>query len=164
MTDETPEIQAHRPPDEVPDGVGDASGSGREGDLPFEEIPEEVRRAASHALDRKAREVLAMDLRGISTATDWFLLATGNSDIQVRAIAENILDRFREKGLRPNHVEGLEGGRWVLLDFVDSVIHVFHPAAREFYQLERLWGDAATYAWPEVDAPPASDPGTGGPS
>ncbi len=159
MTDEIPEIEADRPAAEAEDRVAGASGSGREGDLPLHEIPEEVRKAASHALDRKARDVLAMDLRGISSATDWFLLATGNSDIQVRAIAENILDRFREAGLRPNHVEGLEGGRWVLLDFVDSVIHVFHPAAREFYQLERLWGDAATHAWPDEDGPAPAEGG-----
>jgi ribosome-associated protein len=107
-------------------------------------LPREVGRAAELALDRKAEEVLALDLRGISSATDFFLLATGNSDIQVKAIADRIIDELKKEGVRPNHVEGLQGGRWVLIDYIDWVVHVFHPAAREFYQLEHLWGDAPT--------------------
>ena len=87
---------------------------------------------------------MALDLRGVSSATDFFVLATGNSDIQVRAIAEHVLEELAKKGFRPLHVEGLDRARWVLLDFVDFVVHVFHPQAREFYQLENLWGDAPT--------------------
>jgi len=94
------------------------------------------------ALERKALDVMVLDLTGISSATDHFLLATGNSDVQVKAIAEHILDELKKAGDRPEHVEGLEGGRWVLLDYIDYVVHVFHPQAREFYQLESLWGDA----------------------
>jgi len=109
-----------------------------------EAFPAEVVQAAESALDRKAEEVVALDLRGISSATDYFILATGNSDIQVRAIAEHILDRFRIDGIKPFHVEGLDRARWVLLDYVDFVVHVFHPSARAFYQLELLWGDAPT--------------------
>ena len=111
---------------------------------PLEDLPEEVARAAELALDRKAENVIALDLRGVSSATDFFVLATGNSDIQVRAIAEHIVEELRKDGLRPLHVEGLDRARWVLLDFVDFVVHVFHPLAREFYQLELLWGDAPT--------------------
>ncbi len=122
----------------------------------IEDLPEVLARAAGLALERKAGDVLAMDLRGISTATDWFLLATGNSDIQVRAIADHVLERMRAEGHRPNHVEGLQGGRWVLLDFVDYVVHIFHPAAREFYQLERLWGDAPVQFF--EDETPSSAP------
>ncbi len=106
--------------------------------------PPEVERAAELALERKAKDVVAMDLRGLSSATDFFLLATGTSDIQVKAIAEHVLDELKKEGVRPNHVEGLQGGRWVLLDYVDLVVHIFHPSAREFYQLEHLWGDAPT--------------------
>ncbi len=112
------------------------------GDL--EELPEDILQAAESALDRKAEQVVALDLRGISSATDYFVLATGNSDIQVRAIAEHILESMANRGVRPLHVEGLDRGRWVLIDFVDFVVHVFHPLAREFYQLELLWGDAPT--------------------
>lgn len=109
-----------------------------------EELPQEVIRAAELALDRKAEQVVALDLRGISSATDFFVLATGNSDIQVRAIAEHIVEELGKAGVRPLHVEGMDRARWILMDFVDFVVHVFHPLARDFYQLELLWGDAPT--------------------
>ena len=107
-------------------------------------FPPEVLQAASLALDRKAEDVVALDLRGISSATDFFVLATGNSDIQVRAIAEHVMDELKKAGIRPLHVEGMDRARWVLMDFVDFVIHILHPSARAFYQLELLWGDAPT--------------------
>lgn len=106
------------------------------------EMPTPVARAADLALERKGYDVIALDLRGISSATDFFVLASGRSDVQVKAIAEHISDELRREGTRPSHVEGLRGGRWVLLDYIDFVVHVFHPHAREFYQLENLWGDA----------------------
>ena len=106
------------------------------------EFPEEVRRAAELAIERKGHDVLVLDLRGISSATDYFVIAGGTSDVQVKAIAEHIVDELKKDGVRPEHVEGLQGGRWVLLDYVDFIVHVFHPQARDFYQLERLWGDA----------------------
>ena len=111
------------------------------------DLPREVGRAAELALDRKAEEVLVLDLRKISSATDFFLLATGNSDIQVKAIADRIIDELKKEGVRPSHVEGLQGGRWVLIDYIDWIVHVFHPSAREFYQLEHLWGDAPVQAF-----------------
>lgn len=106
------------------------------------QLPEKIRRAAELALDRKASDVVVLDLRGISSATDYFIVATGNSDIQVKAIADWISEQMRELGEKPDHVEGLETARWVLLDYIDFVVHVFHPQAREFYQIESLWGDA----------------------
>ena len=106
------------------------------------ELPAEVARAAELAMERKAQELVVLDLRGISSATDYFLLASGTSDIQVRSIAEHIIEEMRNEGVRPGHVEGLEGGHWVLIDYIDFVVHVFHPQARSFYQLEGLWGDA----------------------
>jgi ribosome-associated protein len=111
-------------------------------ELPRDSLPGEVLRAAELALERKAEGVVTLDLRGLSPATDYFVLATGNSDIQVRAIADHVLDELSKEGLRPLHVEGMDRARWVLLDFVDFVVHVFHPLARDFYQLELLWGDA----------------------
>lgn len=105
-------------------------------------LPAEVARAAELAMDRKAKELVALDLRGISSATDYFLLGSGTSDVQVRSIAEHIIEEMKKEGVRPGHVEGLEGGRWVLIDYIDFVVHVFHPEARSFYQLEGLWGDA----------------------
>lgn len=102
----------------------------------------EVTRAIDLARDRKARDLTVLDLRGVSSATDFFLVGTGTSDIHVRGIAEHIIDELKKYDIRPDHVEGLRGGRWVLIDYIDFVVHVFHPAARDFYQLERLWGDA----------------------
>ena len=117
--------------------------------IPSEELPESVTRAAESALERKAEDVVALDLRGVSSATDYFVLATGSSDIQVRAIAERVIEALEAHGVKPLHVEGLDRARWVLLDFVDFVVHVFHPQARDFYQLERLWGDAPDQSFAE---------------
>lgn len=115
-----------------------------------DEFPSEVRRAAELALERKAHDVVILDLRGISTATDYFVIAGGTSDVQVKAIAEHVLDELKKDSVRPEHSEGLRGGRWVLLDYVDFVVHVFHPQARAFYQLENLWGDAPRWEAPDV--------------
>jgi ribosome-associated protein len=109
------------------------------------DVPRELARAAELASDRKAAEPVLLDLRGISTATDYFLIVSGTSDTHVKSIADNIIEELKKEGVRPSHVEGLRGGRWVLIDYIDYVVHVFHPAARDFYQLERLWGDAPTH-------------------
>jgi ribosome-associated protein len=106
------------------------------------DLPAPVTRAAELLLDRKAYDVTLLDLRNLSGAADFFLVATGRSDTHVSAAADHMIDELKKEGTRPIGVEGLRGGRWVLADYVDFVVHVFHPAAREFYQLERLWGDA----------------------
>jgi ribosome-associated protein len=113
------------------------------------DMPSVLERATALAADRKALDMIVMDLRGLSNATDFFLIATGTSDMHVRSIAEHVMEELKKEGQRPDHVEGLRAGRWVLLDYIDFVVHVFHPAAREFYQLERLWGDAPTLAFQE---------------
>lgn len=130
--------------------MSDPSGDERAvvGEWLPENVPEDVMQAAELAGDRKARDILVMDLRGISNATDYFLIASGTSDMHVRSVAEHIIQKLKDNGVRPNHVEGLKGGRWVLIDYVDFVVHVFHPDARAFYQLERLWGDAPTHHVP----------------
>lgn len=110
------------------------------------DVPEDLARATDLALDRKAVLPVLLDLRGLSSATDYFLVLTGNSDTHVRAIADHVIEEMRKAGSKPDHVEGLRAGRWVLIDYIDFVIHVFHPSARDFYQLERLWGDAPTHA------------------
>jgi ribosome-associated protein len=101
-----------------------------------------AQRAAALTIDRKASDVVLLDLRDISSATDYFIIASGTSDTHVRAIAEHVMEELRREGIRAHHVEGLESGRWALIDYIDFVVHVFHPKLREFYQLERLWGDA----------------------
>jgi ribosome-associated protein len=94
-------------------------------------------------LDKKAREVVLLDLRAFPLGTDYFLIASGGSDVHVRAIADGIVDELRRRhGVAPWHVEGRANGRWVLLDYVDWVAHIFHRETREYYLLERLWGDA----------------------
>jgi ribosome-associated protein len=112
---------------------------------PSLKLPHEPARAAELAYDRKGRDLVLLDLRKVSDATDYFLLVSGTSDLHVRAIADSIIEDLKKEGVRPDHVEGLRGGRWVLIDYIDFVVHVFHPAAREFYQLERLWGDAPAH-------------------
>lgn len=110
------------------------------------DLPRELARAAELAIDRKGRDLLVLDLRGISNATDYFFLVSGTSDMHVRSIAEHMIEELKKEGVRPSHVEGLRTGRWILIDYIDFVVHVFHPSAREFYQLERLWGDAPAHA------------------
>lgn len=113
-------------------------------------LPDAVRAALEAADDRKARDVVALDLRGLTDATDFFIVASGTSDAHVRGIADAIIEGLHRLGLHPHHVEGLQTGRWALLDFVDVVVHVFHPEARSFYQLERLWHDAPVVRFPPV--------------
>lgn len=99
-------------------------------------------RAAQLCLDYKANDVVLLDLHGVTDMTDYFVIASGTSDTHVRSIGERLLDDLRKEGLHAHHIEGLQSGRWVLLDFVDFVVHIFHPTLRTFYQLERLWSDA----------------------
>lgn len=110
--------------------------------LTASDLPDELGRTMDLARDRKARDLTVLDLRGLSGATDFFVIATGTSDIHVRGVAEHIIEELKKSDVRPDHVEGLRSGRWVLIDYIDFVVHVFHPAARDFYQLETLWGDA----------------------
>jgi len=112
------------------------------------DLPATVLRVVELAEERKAHDAVVLDLRGISSATDFFVLASGRSDVQVKAIADHVVDELKKEGQRPSHVEGLRGGRWVLLDYIDIIVHVFHPQARDFYQLENLWGDAPRWAEP----------------
>jgi ribosome-associated protein len=102
----------------------------------------QAQRAAQLCLEYKANNVVLLDLRGVSDMTDFFIVASGTSDTHVRALGEHLMEDMKAEGARANHVEGLPQGRWVLLDFVDFVVHLFHPTLRSYYQLERLWGDA----------------------
>jgi ribosome-associated protein len=99
-------------------------------------------KAAEFCVDGKANEVVVLDLSKVTDMTDYFVIASGTSDTHVRAVAEQVRDALARTGMKAHHVEGLTQGRWVLLDYVDFVVHIFHPALRQFYQLERLWGDA----------------------
>ena len=105
-----------------------------------------AQRAAQICLDNKANDVVLLNLRTVSDMTDFFLIASGTSDTHVRSIAEHVIEELKKEGSSPHHVEGLPQGRWVLLDYVDFVVHIFHPTLRSFYQLERLWSDAEVAA------------------
>src|SRR4051812_9726958 len=106
-----------------------------------------AQRAAQICLEHKANDVVILDLRDVSDMTDFFVIASGTSDTHVRALGEHVLEELKREGAgtgaAAHHVEGLTQGRWVLLDYVDFVVHLFHPTLRSFYQLERLWSDAA---------------------
>lgn len=105
-----------------------------------------ARRAAATCLDSKAADVVLLDLHGVTDMTDYFIVASGTSDTHVRAVARHVVEAQARDGVSVVSVEGLEEGRWVLLDFMHFVVHVFHPSMRSYYQLERLWGDAPELA------------------
>ncbi len=111
--------------------------------LPTNALPalELIREAAQAAASKKAQDMVGLDLAGLDGVADYFLICSGSSEPQVKAIAEAIEDRLRPLGARPWHVEA-GSRRWVLLDYVNVVVHVFHEKTREYYLLERLWGDA----------------------
>ncbi|HTK30545.1 MAG TPA: ribosome silencing factor [Candidatus Saccharimonadaceae bacterium] len=101
-----------------------------------------VRAAVDAALAKKALRPVALDLTDLDGVCDYFVIVSGSSEVQVKAIADGIEERLRLAGARPWHIEGREGRRWVLLDYVSVVVHVFHEKTREYYMLDRLWGDA----------------------
>ena len=108
------------------------------------------------ALEMSAEDITAIDIRKLSAYADHFVIATGRSDRQVRAIAESIVQALRDLGEEPLGTEGVDEGRWVLIDANDVVVHVFDPDTRALYDLERLWSDA-----PRVDlALPGAAPET----
>jgi len=101
-----------------------------------------ARRAAALASELKATDLVVLDLRGVTDMTDFFVIASGTSDTHVRAVAEHVQAGLKAGGVSTTMTEGLTQGRWALLDYADCVVHVFHPTLRQYYQLERLWGDA----------------------
>jgi ribosome-associated protein len=105
-----------------------------------EELANEIARLAA---EKKAGEILEVDLRGLVSYTDYLLICTGNTERQTKAIHDSIDQGLSHAhGLHPRRVEGLPGARWILMDYLDVVVHIFTPAMREFYRLEALWGEA----------------------
>jgi ribosome-associated protein len=98
---------------------------------------------------KKAEDTVALDLKGIASFTDCFIICTGNQRRQTQAIGDAIVDALTREGVRPSHKEGYALGDWILLDYSDLVVHIFTRETRGFYALERLWGDA-----PRVDLQP----------
>jgi ribosome-associated protein len=113
----------------------------------------DVAKAVKAALDKKALDVVVLDLRNTPAFTDFFVLCSGLNQRQVKAIADAVEETLRAARVRPAHVEGYDRADWVLMDFFTFIVHVFTPQTRQFYSLERLWGDAERIEVSDTSAP-----------
>ncbi|MEO8257399.1 MAG: ribosome silencing factor [Acidobacteriota bacterium] len=114
-------------------------------------IPSQIQRAIASADDKKADDIVLLDLRQAAGFADYFLICSGGNPRQTRAIADAVMEALAADGARPAHVEGYQGAEWILLDYFDFIVHIFGPETRLFYSLERLWGNAERV---EIPAPP----------
>jgi ribosome-associated protein len=105
-------------------------------------LPVQIERALQAAEDKKAVNLVVLDLRKAAGFTDFFIICSGTNTRQVRAIADGMMDALAATGAKPAHVEGYDRSEWILLDYFDFIVHVFAPETRMFYGLERLWGNA----------------------
>lgn len=110
--------------------------------MPRSKVYFQARKIVEFILSKKAQDVRLMDLRAVTDMSDYFVVCHGDSDLHVQAIADAVLDGMAKEGVRAWHKEGIQFHRWVLLDYVDVVVHIFQKSEREFYALEKLWGDA----------------------
>ena len=101
---------------------------------------------AEYAADKKAIDIAELDLRGVLGYTDFFVICSGNTERQTKAIHDGIHQGMKGDGLLPRRVEGLGEARWILMDYLDVIVHVFTPDARDYYRLEQLWGEAPRHA------------------
>jgi ribosome-associated protein len=111
-------------------------------------LPTDVRVAAQAASDKKADDLLILDLRKAAGFTDFFVICTGQNARQIRAIADGVIVALKAAQIRPSHIEGYDRSEWVLIDCFDFIVHIFSREARMFYGLERLWGSAEPIALP----------------
>jgi len=118
---------------------------------PFISSDELAHAIAEVAISKKGDNVTILDVRKQTSITDFFIICSGNSDVHVKAICDTILEELKPP-TKPWHTEGLENRRWILLDYVDVVVHIFLQEARDYYQLERLWADAITETIDETAA------------
>src|SRR5512142_1767254 len=105
-------------------------------------LPAQVERAAHAAEDKKANDLVVLDLRKAAGFTDFFVICSGTNARQIRAIADSVMESLAAEGTKPAHVEGYDRSEWILIDYFDFIVHVFAPETRQFYGLERLWGSA----------------------
>ena len=108
--------------------------------------------------DNNARDTIVLDLRGISPVTDYFVICTGTSNRQMRSVADEMSDYGASVGQKAWHIAGLEGGQWIVLDFVDVVVHVFDESRRRYYDLEMIWGEAPKVRWKRPAKPGEKKP------
>lgn len=102
--------------------------------------------------DKRAEEIVVLNMKNISLLADYFIICHGNSERQIQAIAREVIDKAEEHGFEVKRVEGYDAARWILIDLNDIVVHIFNKDERQFYNLERLWGDA-----PQIEVPSASE-------
>src|SRR5207247_497343 len=140
------ELRSGRPPAD-PGGAPERDGPARRRGRAVTGSAALARLAARAASGKQGEDVLVLDVRELIGITDYFVIASGTSDRQVKTIAEEVERTLREEGSRPVRVEGEAASRWILLDFADFVVHVFHDRERDHYRLERLWIDAPRIGW-----------------
>ncbi len=95
-------------------------------------------------IEKKGENIIVLDLRKLTSITDFFVICSGMVEQHIKAIKENIIEKLDEKGIKYWHIEGEKANTWILIDYVDVVVHIFHPLMRDFYKLEKLWADAQT--------------------
>src|SRR5829696_2029463 len=117
-------------------------------------FPSQIDHTITAAEDKKAVDLVVLDLRKAAGFTDFFVIASGTNTRQVRAIADGVMERLADEGVKPAHVEGYDRSEWILLDYFDFIVHVFAPETRVFYGLERLWGNAEQVGTEEAEPAP----------
>lgn len=115
----------------------------KSGNFSFQNLPEEVKISVRAAQDKKSEDLAILDLRKLTSFTDYFIITHGNSSRQNSAITEHIEAELKKENIRPLNIEGRERGEWILMDYGSFIVHVFSPETRDYYSLEKLWGDAA---------------------
>jgi len=107
------------------------------------EVENSLRLILHHIMEKKGEDIIVIDLRGVSSVSDFFIITTGTSDVHIKAIADEVREKLKkEHSIVPWHIEGYEARKWVLMDYVDIVVHIFDSRSREYYSLESLWKDA----------------------
>lgn len=119
--------------------------------LDTEKLDEVIKAAAAFGWAKKARDIVGIDLHEVSSVADYFLIMSGSNKPQLKAISDNIEEKLAEQGLRPLRIEGYREAEWILLDYGALVVHIFADEQRDYYNLERLWGDAPAYKFEPVN-------------
>lgn len=122
-----------------------------ENKIDIENVMELAKAAAGFAYEKKARDIVGLDLAGKSPVTDYFVLCSGSNKPQIKAICDNIDDKMAELGVNPLRIEGYKEAQWVLMDYGMLVVHIFDDESREYFNLERLWGDAPAVRFSAAD-------------
>ncbi len=112
--------------------------------------PLQIARLCARAADhRKGENILLLDVRKISSVTDYFVIVSGQAEPHLKAVRNEIEDQLQKEGIRPHGIDGFPFSQWIVMDYLDVVVHIFAAGKRDFYDLERLWGDAERVAWQE---------------